>query len=310
LLVDLLGCEAHYLMATDDAGEMVGALPLMAATGAYGKIYNSLPFFGSYGGIVAATPDAAFALHQEYRRRLAEPDVAAGTVIVNPLTEQAQDYPFDFLDSRIGQITSLDFGPDPHVGLRGLIDATARRNIKTARRAGIIVGEDPTALPILAEIHNENIAAIGGRTKSMSFFSLINEKFSCPDDYRVYVARLDGEVIGGLLLFYAGQVVDYYTPGTRLEHRALQPSALLLETAMTDAAKEGYRLWNWGGTWHTQEGVLRFKRKWGATDIVYRYYTSVRNKALLNADPDRLVAEYGFFYVLPFAQLNPAQGGK
>ena len=42
---------------------------------------------------------------------------------------------------------------------------------------------------------------------------------------------------------------------------------------MLYAHKKGLKHWNWGGTWETQEGVMAFKRKWGAIDKKYFYYT-------------------------------------
>lgn len=305
-LEELLGARSTYLGAVDDAGVLHGVLPLLGKDGPMGTVYNSLPFFGSYGGVLADTPEAATALWNAYDELISHEGVAAATVVINPLVPQVMPVPWDYQDSRIGQFTELDFGSeDPETELMRRIDSTARRNVRSAERAGFQLGieNNNDALLQLADIHRENILAIGGRIKPDSFFSLLPKYFRAGKDFNLYTARKDGEMVAALLLFYAGSVIEYFTPGTRLAYRALQPSALLLKQAMLDGAASGYALWNWGGTWNTQEGVLRFKRKWGAKDHVYHYYTKLSSTQLLKCTPEQLLRDYDFFYTIPFSQL-------
>ncbi len=51
-LKELLGCEEEYLVAVDGKN-IIGILPLMYINGEYGRVYNSLPYYGSHGGIIA-----------------------------------------------------------------------------------------------------------------------------------------------------------------------------------------------------------------------------------------------------------------
>ena len=307
-LRELLGCRAIYLGAVDSAGDLKGVLPMMEKNGPWGTVLNSLPFFGSYGGVLSDHEEARQVLWAAFDEQTRKPGLAASTIVRNPLDREACPIAGDIEDSRISQFSRLDFGGDPEAALLALIDPAARRNIRTAQRAEIAVSIDNGALQELKEIHRENILAIGGRVKPDRFFSLLPRFFVPGEDYRLYVAHLDGELIGALLLLYAGNVVEYFTPGIRLAYRAQQPSALLLYRAMIDAANEGYRLWNWGGTWLTQEGVLRFKRKWGAEDHVYHYHTRVGNPTLLQQSAAQLLEHYDYFYVLPFDRLLLAVG--
>ena len=50
-LEDILSCDSHYLLAME-ANKIVGALPLMIKDGPLGKVVNSLPYYGSHGGIL------------------------------------------------------------------------------------------------------------------------------------------------------------------------------------------------------------------------------------------------------------------
>jgi lipid II:glycine glycyltransferase (peptidoglycan interpeptide bridge formation enzyme) len=124
----------------------------------------------------------------------------------------------------------------------------------------------------------------------------------------VYVALLDGEVVAGLLVFLFNGTAEYFTPAVHHDHRSEQPLALLLLEAMAAAAARGCRRWNWGGTWSSQDGVYRFKRKWGARDGRYRYYVQINDESLLDAAPDELRARFGDFYVVPFSALRSSGG--
>jgi hypothetical protein len=181
------------------------------------------------------------------------------------------------------------------------IDSSARRNYQKASRLGLEVAEENDQIEILHAIHVENIDAVKGRAKELSFFRQIARHFTPGREYKIYTARSSGEVVAALLVFLAGRCVEYFTPATRLVHRELQPSALLLIAAMQDAVTSGYRLWNWGGSWVSQDGVARFKGKWGGDQRPYSYFTRVNGPDILYADPATLLNEYPYFFLYPFA---------
>ena len=97
-------------------------------------------------------------------------------------------------------------------------------------------------------------------------------------DYNIYVAKLDNKKIASLLLLYFNKTVEYFTPTVLEDYLNLQPMALILNKAFDDAKMKGYKYWNWGGTWLSQKGVFRFKKKWGAEGSNYNYFTKVLMK--------------------------------
>jgi len=303
-LIDLLGCRSVYKVAVDQVGHIQGVLPLMEVEGRFGRVLNSLPFFGSNGGVVARSEAARTLLWRSYAEMLEKPDIASSTVIGNPLLGDPVCVPQDVTDKRIGQVTKLDLVGDPETMLMKKLDPTARRNIRRAQNAGVTVAVDNEALATLAAIHNENMTAVGGRVKPRAFFELLPKHFRPGTDWNLYVARHEQGVVACLLLLYSGNTVDYYIPGTRFEDRNIQPSALLIFRAMLDAHGRGCTVWNWGGTWLSQEGVLRFKRKWGAVDHPYTYYVKIQNPGLLQLDRKTLLDAYGYFYTVPFDRLK------
>lgn len=297
-LQDLLGCESETLLAME--GEAIrGVLPLMALSTPHGRILNSLPYYGSNGGVLAATEQAEQALLEAYREIATRPDTLASTLVTNPLRPHPDGVVHTLTDRRIGQLTDLSEA----VPLGERIDPSARRNVRKALSQGISVTRDASQLSRLMVMHQENMAAIGGRAKTERFFALIPEHFTEGEDYDVYVARYDGQVIAGLLVFYFNRTVEYFTPATDAAFRSLQPLPLIVWTAMGEAAARGFRWWNWGGTWTTQEGVYRFKKKWAALERPYDYYTQLNERALLEWPAARLLEQFPYFYVVPFSAL-------
>lgn len=313
LLLDLLGCRCDTLVA-HSGDDIQGVMPLMSTKGSYGRVFNSLPFYGSYGGVLATNADAVRALWRGYQDLLAGADVCAGTVVANPFCSDQRCYgdaPAGMIDHRLLQYSALDSGADFPARLLARIDSSSRRNIRKAERDGVKVVVDEAQIDFLANCHISNMQEIGGKPKSRAFFDSLASHFRPGRDYRLYVGKIDEVTVSALLLFYYGDYVEYFVPVTIQEHRNAQPMALILFQAMCEAAREGYRIWNWGGTWESQTGVYRFKKKWGGSERGYDYLIKVVDPHFLEyADQDELVASYGDFYVVPFRLLNPTKKSK
>ena len=111
-------------------------------------------------------------------------------------------------------------------------------------------------------------------------------------------------MIAAILVFFFNRTVEYYTPVVRKEYRDTQAISAVIFRAMCDASVQGYAWWNWGGTWLSQEGVYRFKSRWGTKDMPYRYFTSVHNPEILKVSPAELLAWYPSFFTVPFSVLT------
>ncbi len=300
----LLGCGEEYLVALE--GDAIrGVLPLMYMENSAGRVYNSLPYYGSNGGIVADEPAAKALLLNAYTAIAHSGRTKSSTVIGNPLAQdEAISVDYNYIDHRIGQFTSLVFQGDIMEGLMARIDASARRNVKKAFREGVTVEVDHTQMGRLREMHQENMRSIGGLAKTDEFFTLVPEHFQPRQDYDVYLAKWEGQIIAGLLVFYFNRTAEYFTPAVVGDNRTVQAMAPILATAMTDAARRGFQWWNWGGTWLTQEGVYRFKKKWGAIEQNYTYRTQLNDASILGWPQEKILKTFPNFYVVPFSALT------
>lgn len=300
MLEGLLGCRGYYWMAWED-GKVVGILPTVEADGPHGKVVNSLAYFGSHGGTLATSECARTALREHYERQISAPGVLAATLIENLTVPEPIPPLHNLTDSRISQVTPLT--GDGEAALIASIDGSARRNVRKAEASGVTVAVENDRLDFLYDTHVENMSVIGGRAKMAAFFDRLPEFFNPGTDFRVWVARREGRPVAALLLFYFGDTVEYFTPATVSSERENQPMAAILKHAMVEAGREGYRKWNWGGTWQSQNGVYRFKKKWGAVDGSYRYFCHVSEKAFYLSSSE-LLDMYPDFFVIPFDKLR------
>ncbi|MFA4933748.1 MAG: GNAT family N-acetyltransferase [Candidatus Omnitrophota bacterium] len=303
-LTGMLGCLSEYYLSMHD-DQVTGILPVMKKDGKFGIVCNSLPFYGSNGGILASDQNSFGLLLAKYNEIVSADNVAASSLITNPLAEN--DYSglkHDLTDERRSQFSNINFKKDISGSLMRSFHSKTRNMIRKAVKSEISVEIDNTQLEPLKYLHRKNMSAIGGRPKGDDFFRLLNEYFAAGDDYNIYVAKMRNEIIAVLLLFYHNNTAEYYMPVISETYKELQPLSLIIYQAMIDCAKEGYNLWDWGGTWFSQEGVYRFKKRWGSIDRNYRYYIKINNKQLYNSSTGELFEEYGNFYVIPYAALK------
>lgn len=307
--------ETVYLMARR-GGAVVGVLPLAVADGPHGPVVNALPFYGSNGGPLVQPGDGADAIRaalvEAAEAACLERRAAALTLVDNPLDPSAAVIEArlkpTLTDERIGQFTPLPAaGPGLRDALLEAMHQKTRNMVRKALKAGFDIvrcDDDDAAWHALVALHHENMEAIGGRAKPCEVFTALRRTLPPGAVSRLHVARRDGRVAAALLTLHHNGIVEYFTPVIRQQDRSDQPLSALILLGMEAAAGEGARWWNWGATWLTQEGVHRFKSRWGTRDIPYRYFTRIWNDALLECAPADLLAAYPYVYVAPFSALR------
>ena len=314
LLENYLNVNSLYLLIKKE-GNIVGCLPLMESRNTpIGTIINSLPFYGSNGSFLidkkVEKNEATKIMNLLLGSLLSYVDkknVAALTLITSPFDIHSKEFlednfEFTFSDFRIGQITPL---PSNKNDLLTIFENPRPRNIRKAIKSGVLIRQSTTDedFDFLATLHQQNIESIGGKSKSKLFFESV-KKLIPNDNYSLFIAQIQEKKVAALLLFYFNDTVEYFTPCSIFEYRNQQPSSLLIFEAMKDAIEKKYKFWNWGGTWESQKGVYEFKKKWGAKDMHYFYFTKILDRKILKSSKDELEKLYPNFYTLPYKNLN------
>lgn len=311
LLKKYLNCDVEIIMAMED-NSIVGYFPLAFKTFENQTVCNSLPYYGSNGGMIVkceaedARNMVRSKLYATAYSLVAEKQCVSFTIISNPLDEETKNWleknvKYDLLDERIGQITQFSKETNTDEKLLKTFADPRPRNIRKAIKEGVKVYSSNSRedLDFLYTTHFENILAINGIPKEKHFFDLIPDYFT-EGGFKVYIAEYDNKKIAALLLFYFNKTVEYYTPATIEEFRHLQPASLIIYKAMFDAINDGFDNWNWGGTWLSQGGVYDFKKKWGTTDHPYYYYVNILDQKIKNETKSFFLNNFPNFYVLPF----------
>ena len=80
-------------------------------------------------------------------------------------------------------------------------------------------------------------------------------------------------LLAGSVFLMAGETVFYAYTGARTSGLELRPNDVLQWRAIHDAARDGFRRYDLGEVTEDDQGLIEFKKKWGATPVMtYRYY--------------------------------------
>ena len=323
LLKTLNNTESNYLLAFDN-NKIIAVFPLIIKYLKSQKtIINSLPFYGSHGGIII---DKNY-LHKSqeimnnFFSRLSglikKLNTISLTIITPPFKNKnyesiSQNYSDYFgqkpADKRINQMTniSVESGLDVEKVLMSRFHSKTRNMVRKSLKVGFVIKHDEhiSSFEELFQLHNDNMKIIGGKAKSMKVFENIYKTFSKDKDYRIYKASLKGKTAAMMLIFYYKNYCEYFTPVIHQTYRFQQPLSAIIFNAMCDASKQNYSFWNWGGTWESQESVHFFKKRWGAEDVFYYYYNIIFDKKYVLDNVNNIIKEAENFYVIPYSKIE------
>jgi lipid II:glycine glycyltransferase (peptidoglycan interpeptide bridge formation enzyme) len=304
--------ESNYLCLFKDTN-IIGAIPTFLIDGPQGQVVNSLPFFGSHGGIILddlndkTTKDALAGSFSQFTSSL---NLLSSTVIDSIAGSPWEEFRTDGLlmnDFRTAQISDL-----PNIALRPEIERQlmssfhikTRNMIRKGLKSGFSISHNNSTLNMnqMFNLHVSNMSQkVGGNSKPSNFVEAVLTIFKYDVEYRVYFAHIKGEIASALLIFYFKDQVEYFMPVIESRFKNLQPLSALIYTAMVDAVYEkNMKKWNWGGTRSDQNSLLRFKERWGAKSTLYKYNTFVPGKKFLsNEELINARNSYPFFYIQP-----------
>lgn len=304
-LESFLGARCLYLSKVER--ECSALLPIAVKSGPLGTIANALPFFGSpgspatKGGSAVGSGDLLCAVEELAIKNSWE----SITVVENPL-EPISEHDLNRLthlrvvDSRISQVTHL-VGSIPS----SLEELLQRFHVKTrnAVRKGAstkqVVVETTENLhwEFLIREHQARIQSLGGIAKTPKSFHLLREHLG--DRVRLHCGFVGKKITSALVTLKHEETVEYFTPVVAPEFRQDQVLSHLIAEVMLSEFQSGTQVWNWGGTWNSQDGVRRFKNRFGATERVYRYL-HWNSGVFESASREALSAHYPYWYVVKY----------
>jgi hypothetical protein len=297
---DLLGCQVEIL-AWEVNNEIVAACPWLFKEGAFGKVYNSLAYYGANGGVLYTEVESVGPFIAEMEAYLTQVSTVH-TQISNPFDEHLL-VKSDFTQNRVAQITELPSQSEDSVVME-IFHSKTRNMVRKGLKEDVGV-QVATNLEFLAETHLQNMEAVNVNPKGDEFFKLLPKYFTQGQDYQVFEALIENGKAAALLVFYHLNMVEYYMPAIHIDYRNKQAMSALILRVMQDSIDKGYTIWNWGGTPISNENLYRFKSRFGAIDKLYTIQGKVNDKSIFSHSIQKITDSYPGMFVVPFDMLNP-----
>lgn len=318
-LLSLTHPSIPYYFIAKEGGDIVGALPAFMKKGKYGAVLNSLPWFGSNPGVIVDDDDVAVSLVEAFIKTAEWTNCLSVTLIASPFDSYEWAYELAFEDAltdrRVGTITELPEFVDAEdftIKLMSKFHSKTRNQVRKSYNecyAGFCSNEYPLVdnamLDFLMETHRENMEVVGGPVKSKEFSIIGN--WCIGKDVDLYVSRQKetGHQTAALLVAYFNKTVDYWVPAINVNFRHLNPLHILIFEAMKNAAKRGFKYWNWGGTTIPgMEDLLHFKQRFGGQTSIYKYYTKMSKPLPHGVTKEYWKKEYPYFFIAPFSKIG------
>jgi len=190
-LESLLKINTEYFIAKENEN-IIGVLPFFRKKTKFGVVINSLPFFGSYGGIISERIDAKKNILNFFNEQNAENDILSSVIISNPFESSEiyeKYYKFNDRDERMIQCVNLSNVTKSNLWTN--FEQRVRRAIRKAEK-NLVSVEYPILnnqlLDDFYKLHVSNISSKNGIVKPNEFFLLLKDNFLIRKDYDILAA--------------------------------------------------------------------------------------------------------------------------
>jgi hypothetical protein len=182
-----------------------------------------------------------------------------------------------------------------------------RKSVRKALKSGVTVrvAEREDELKEYYRMHAQTRKRLGFPIQPYRFFT--NMWRVMGRHLSLFLAELDGRPIAGLITFTYRDTMSMEHIGNDPAYLPVRPNHLLYFTAIETACRQGYLYADFGKTTIDNQGLLDFKRRWGADmyDVFYFYYPEIKG---LTALDDKSMKYRLFLYLerrmpLPFARV-------
>lgn len=252
------GHPCHYLAAKDNAGNLIGVLPLVFMKSMlFGRFLVSLPFF-NYGGLLCDSHEIGNALMAE--ANVLRNELGAEHVELRHTDQLSGELPTK--QHKVSMI--LNLAADADTQWKGF-NAKLRNQVRKAEKSGLVAkvgGKE--LLDDFYTVFVRNMRDLGTPVYSSKLFAEVLNAF--PDYTRIIAVYLEGEpAAAGLITWFRGTVEIPWASSIR-DYNPLCPNNLLYWAALQHAISIGSKSFDFGRS-TPGEGTYRFKEQWGARPV-------------------------------------------
>jgi FemAB-related protein (PEP-CTERM system-associated) len=253
------GHKAHYLLATDTAGAIIGVLPLHdVRSPLFGRAMVSSGFAVG-GGVLAETADIA--------GQLAEAGWALAEALGAPSLELRGGMLPDDKNWHLNTETYAGFVRTLPEGEEAILAAIPRKQRAEVRRAlgfdlEIRIGRDAVDRRDHYRVYSESVRNLGTPVFPRRLFEAVLGAFG--DDADILTILHQRKPVASVLSLYHGGMVMPYWGGGTIEARALRANDLMYFALMRHARARGCDRFDFGRS-KAGTGAFAFKKNWGFT---------------------------------------------
>lgn len=160
---------------------------------------------------------------------------------------------------------------------RGTLSSRRARALKKSQRAGIVVDSDAGSLGSFWRVLEENLASRHGArpVHSAEELALLMGRF--PENISLRVARLENDIVAGVVLFDSARVRHCQYIGASKAGRDKGALDAVFDRSIQEAFELGLRFFSFGISTEEEgkvlnEGLYTFKSEFGASGVVHEFY--------------------------------------
>jgi FemAB-related protein (PEP-CTERM system-associated) len=311
LLHTVYGYSTTSLTTQNDKGQITGFLPLCSiATPFMGKHLVALPFsdhcplLATNDADAHALLDQAIELAQQQKARYLELRTGYNEVLARRSDLVAVEELYVQWLLSLTTDTSAVWS-----GLRKPI----QRQIKKSTKLGVQVhvAQRREEMEHFYRLHLQTRSKKHGMpAQPRQFFYGLWDRFAAQQAMQLLLATYEHQVIAAMIILASGTTVKYAYGASDANYLHLAPNDLLLWTVITWGCEHGYKTLDLGRTACDNEGLMEFKRRWGATQnpLPYYYYPQQAGLATTSEKSWKYQMLTGTWKKLPL-QLTGSLGG-
>jgi FemAB-related protein (PEP-CTERM system-associated) len=280
LIPKLYGYKLIPLTTTNADGQVTGFLPLcFMQSPLTGSRLVSLPF-SDYCPLLAEDEnsansliDQAIRLAQQKRVRYLELRSGLNEVLAKRSDMVRSDLYVHWL---------MTLAPDPDT-LWSSLRKPIQHQIKKAQKLGVQVRMAQTREEVAHyyRLHLQTRCKKHGMpAQPQRYFFNVWDALAASGKLQLLLAEHEGKVIASMILFASGTTVQYAYGASDDQYLNLAPNNLLMWTAISWGCTHGYATLDMGRTSCDNEGLMEFKRRWGAVKEPLPYYYYPRMEGL------------------------------
>jgi lipid II:glycine glycyltransferase (peptidoglycan interpeptide bridge formation enzyme) len=163
----------------------------------------------------------------------------------------------------------LDLTSDPENVKKHFHRTCVKQRIKRSQSHNLKlkIGRDQRELKTFYRLYAISRKQHGLPPQPYVFFKNMWDIFSPSGKLTLYLAVKDGNAIGGSILFKFKKRVSAEFMVMDKTYRSINPNHFLFWEAIKSACYEGYEIFDFGRTYHTNEPLMNFKKRWGTQTI-------------------------------------------